>query len=129
MGTFNQLYPNGHSFLGYIDYIGRQNLISASAGVTMSPIHGLSLSLQQYFFWRDSDRDALYNKSGAVLRRGTGTTARYVGAEIDLLATYIFTRHVLGSAGYSHFFTGELIERTGPARNSDFFYVAAQYTF
>src|SRR5439155_2835974 len=94
VGTFNQLYPNGHSFLGYIDYIGRQNIISPSAGITISPIRDLTLSVQQYFFWRASDRDALYTKSGAVLRPGTGTTARYVGAEIDLLATYNFTRHV-----------------------------------
>lgn len=85
VGTFNQLYPNGHSYLGYIDYIGRQNVISPSAGVSLSPLHDLTLSLQQCSFWRASDRDALYNKSGAVLRPGTTTTARYVGAETDLL--------------------------------------------
>jgi hypothetical protein len=27
VGTFNLLYPTAHSFLGYIDYIGRQNII------------------------------------------------------------------------------------------------------
>src|SRR2546425_6832542 len=68
VGTFNPLYPNGHSYLGYMDYIGRQNIISPNAGVSINPIGGLTLSLQQYFFWRASDRDALYNKSGAVLR-------------------------------------------------------------
>jgi hypothetical protein len=129
VGTFNQLYPTGHSFLGYIDYIGRQNIISPSAGLTVSPLRGLSLSLQQYLFWRASDRDALYNKSGAVLRPGTGTTARYVGAEIDLLANYQFTRHLLGYVGYSHFFAGDFIRDTGPGRDSDFFYTALQYTF
>ena len=129
MGSFNQFYPTAHSFLGYIDYIGRQNIISPSAGVTFSPVHDLTLSLQQYFFWRASDRDALYNKSGAVLRPGTGTTATYVGAEIDLLAAYNFTRQLLGSVGYSHFFPGEFIRKTGPSRDSDFFYSALQYTF
>jgi alginate export protein len=129
VGTFNQLYPNGHSFLGYIDYIGRQNIISASGGLSMTPVRDLILSLQQYFFWRASDRDALYNKSGAVLRPGTETTARYIGAEMDLLATYNVTRHLLGYAGYSHFFTGEFIRKTGPSKDSDFFYTAIQYTF
>src|SRR5216117_1238628 len=86
VGTFNQLFPTAHSFLGYIDYIGRQNIISPNAGFTISPIH---------------------NKTGGVLRPGTGTTARYVGAEIDLFATYNLTRHVLGYAGYSRFFAGE----------------------
>src|SRR5438034_228623 len=129
VGTFNQLFPNAHSFLGYIDYIGRQNVISPNAGLTMTPVHNLTLSLQHYFFWRDSDRDALYNKSGAVLRPGTATTARYVGAEIDLLANYTFTRHILGYAGYSRFFTGEFIRETGPHKDSDFLYAAIQYTF
>jgi hypothetical protein len=103
VGTFNQLFPNGHSYLGYIDYVGRPNIISASGGLSLTPVRGLILSLQQYVFWRASDRDAIYNKAGAVLRPGTGTTARYVGAEVDLLATYNFTRHVEFYAGYSHF--------------------------
>ena len=129
VGTFNQLYPTSHSFLGYTDYVGRQNIISPSAGLTMRPISDLSVSLQQYFFWRASNRDAFYSKAGAVLRRGDETTARSIGAEIDLLATYNFTRHLLGYGGYSHFFTGEFIRKTGPSKDSDFFYTAMQYTF
>ena len=129
VGTFNQLYPTAHSYLGYIDYVGRQNLISPSAGVALSPVRNLTLSLQQYFFWRASDQDALYNKSGGVLRPGTTTTARYVGAETDVYATYNFTRHLLGYAGYSRFFTGEFISKTGKDKDSDFFYLAVQYTF
>jgi hypothetical protein len=129
VGTYNQLYPTAHSFLGYIDYIGRQNIVSPNAGVTLSPLRGLSLSLQQYFFWRDSDRDALYNKSGGVLRPGTTTTERYVGAETDLFATYAFTRHILGYGGYCHFYTGDFLKATGTSKDSDFFYAAVQYTF
>ncbi|PYQ04151.1 MAG: hypothetical protein DMF83_19105 [Acidobacteria bacterium] len=129
VGTFNPLYPNGHSYLGYIDYIGRQNLISPNAGVSVSPIRDLTLSLQQYFFWRASDHDAIYNKSGGVLRPATGTTARYVGAETDVLATYNLTHHIQGYAGYSHFSTGEFIEKTGKDKDSDFYYLAIQYTF
>jgi hypothetical protein len=95
----------------------------------MTPVRDLILTLQQYFFWRASDRDAIYNKAGAVLRPGTGTTASYVGAEVDLLATYNLTRHVQFYAGYSHFFPGQFIENTGPSRSSDFLYGAIQYTF
>jgi hypothetical protein len=63
-----------------------------------------------------------------VLRAGA-TTARYVGAETDVYTTYNFTRHLLGYAGYSHFFTGEFINKTGPHKDSDFYYVALEYTF
>ena len=48
---------------------------------------------------------------------------------MDLLATYAFTRHLQGYTGYSHFFTGEFIRKTGPSRDSDFLYTAIQYTF
>jgi len=129
VGTFNQLQPSAHSFLGYMDFIGRQNIISPLVGVSVKPVRDLTLSLQQYFFWRASDRDAIYGTSGAVFRPGTGTRARYVGAEIDLLATYDFTRHLQVYAGYSHFFPGEFIRNAGPSRAADFLYAAIQYTF
>jgi Alginate export len=129
VGTFNQLYPDAHAFLGYIDYIGRQNIMSPNAGVTLSPWPDLTLVLRQYFFWRASDRDALYDKSGGVLRPGTTTTARYVGAETDVYAAYNLTRHLLGYAGYSHVFAGDFIRKSGKDTDSDFYYVALQYTF
>jgi hypothetical protein len=129
VGTYNQLFPNTHIYLGYIDYIGRQNIISGNSGVSVSPLKNLTISLQHYFFWRASDRDALYNKAGGILRPGNTTTDRYVGAETDLLVNYSFTRHLLGYAGYSHFFPGDFIRATGKHSQSDFLYAAFYYTF
>jgi len=60
---------------------------------------------------------------------GAGTTARYVGAEADVYATYNFTRHLLGYAGYGRFFTGDFINETGKDKDSDFYYAALQYMF
>jgi hypothetical protein len=113
VGTYNQLFPNTHIYLGCMDCIGRQSIISGNGGVSVTPLKDLTVSLQHYFFWRASDRDALYNKSGGILRPGNTTTARYVGAETDLLVNYSFTRHFLGYVGYSHFFPGDFIRETG----------------
>jgi hypothetical protein len=129
VNTYNQLYPDAHAFLGYIDYIGRQNVISGNGGVIVAPVRNLTLSLQQYFFWRASDHDAVYNKAGGVLRPGTGTTARYVGAETDFLATYNVTRHLQLYGGYSYFSAGGFFEKTGPHNDSHFLYAAVEYTF
>jgi alginate export protein len=129
VGTFNQLFPNGHSYLGYIDYIGRQNIISSSAGISVTPLRDLTLSFQQYFFWKASVRDSIYNKSSAIIRAANGTTARYVGAETDILATYNFTRHLQSYMGYSYFFPGGFIHNSGPHKASNFVYTALQYTF
>jgi hypothetical protein len=129
VGTFNQLYPTNHAYLGNTDYVGRQNVLSPSAGVSLRPASSLTVSVMQYGFWRASLHDALYNSGGSVLRPGTGTAARYIGAETDLVATYQFDRHLLGYASYNHFFPGVFIQKTGPARGSDYGYAALQFTF
>jgi hypothetical protein len=129
VGTFNQLYPTNHTYLGTVDFVGRQNILSPSGGVTLRPMPRLSVVATQFVFWRASIRDNFYDNSGNVARLGSGTTARYIGAETDLLATYQFDRHVLGYASYNHFFPGDFIRATGPARGSDYVYAALQFTF
>ena len=129
VGTFNQLYPTNHTYLGTVDYVGRQNILSPSSGVTLRPMPRLSVAVTQFLFWRASVHDDFYDNSGNVARSGSGTTARYIGAETDLLATYQFDRHVLGYASYNHFFPGAFIRATGPALGSDYVYAALQFTF
>ncbi len=111
------------------DFWDRFKFMPLDPGVVVKPLRNLSVSQQQYFFWRASDQDAVYNKSGGVLRPGTGTTARYVGTETDLLATYNVTRHLLLYAGYSYFVAGQFSEDTGPGKNSQFVYASTEYTF
>jgi hypothetical protein len=129
VGTFNQLYPTNHTYLGAMDYVGRQNIVSPSGGVSLRPMARLSVTVSQFLFWRASVHDALYGNSGTVFRSGTGTTARYVGTESDLIAAYQFDRHVSGYISYNHFFPGDFIRATGPARGSDYTYGALQFTF
>jgi hypothetical protein len=75
---------------------------AASTSSTRPPTHswatsatsaGRTSSAQQYFFWRVSDRDALYNKFGAVFRPGTGTKASLAGERFPVQRA---TVHVLG---------------------------------
>ena len=129
VGTFNQLYPTNHTYLGAMDYVGRQNILSPSAGVSLRPMPRLSVLLTQFLFWRASVDDAWYGNSGNVIRPGTGSTERYLGTETDLIATYQFDRHVGAYASYNHFFPGAFIRETGPARSSDYVYAALQFTF
>src|SRR5258708_19188578 len=114
-----------------MDYIGRQNILSPSIGIGLQPgtVPRLSIVATQFFFWRASIQDGLYGNAGNLMRPGNGTTARYIGAETDLLATYQFDRHVLGYASYNHFVPGAFIHATGPARHSDYVYGALQFTF
>jgi hypothetical protein len=127
--TFNQLYPLGHAYLGYIDTIGRQNIMDLSLGVTAKPTEKLAVVLTGHLFWRPEAADALYNAGGNVVRPGAVGTSREVGQEIDLAAWYQFDRHWSALVGYSHFFAGQFIGETGPSNDINFVYVEVTYTF
>lgn len=133
--TFNQLFPSGHTYFGYIDVIGRQNIIDLHPGVDLTLAHGaryaeqVTLRSEYHQFWRQSDNDAMYNTSGAVLRPGTASGSRAIGGELDLLLRWQISRHFSAYVGYSHFWAGTFIADTGPADDIDFAYAALTFTF
>jgi len=128
-GTFNQLFPLGHKFLGYIDTIGRQNIIDARLQTSIVPYRTLRVGLDLHNFWRASNDDALYNASGAVVREGTTTRESFVGSELDLTLRQPVGRHIEVLLGYSHFFSGDFIEDSGADQDIDFGYLQGQFTF
>ncbi|MHC4219623.1 MAG: alginate export family protein [Planctomycetota bacterium] len=128
--TFNHLYPLGHKYLGFIDIVGRQNIIDFNLGVTGKPNAKTTVGIFGHFFWRPEAADALYNAGGGVVRPGAPGTSSEVGQEIDLTVLYRFNRHLTGRIGYSHFFAGSFISDTGPPVNDiDFLYAEMTYTF
>jgi hypothetical protein len=133
--TFNQLYPLGHAYFGYVDVIGRQNIIDLHPGAELTILEKtkwarkLTASAEYHLFWRESDADAVYNAAGGVLRADGGSDETYVGSEIDLLVNWQIDRHTLAYFGYSHLFAGDFLEDTGPSEDIDFVYAALQYTF
>jgi hypothetical protein len=127
--TFNQLFPLGHAYLGYIDAIGRQNIIDFNLGVTGSPFAKATVGITGHFFWRADTSDALYNAGGAAVRPGAAGSSSEVGQEIDLTLKYKFDRHLAGLLGYSHFFAGNFIDQSGSSDDIDFLYVQLEYTF
>lgn len=127
--TFHQLFPLGHAYLGWIDQVGRQNVIDAYPGITLKPARWLTLDVHAHFFWRAERSDGAYNAAGVRYRApGPGLSAE-IGQEIDVLARMQIDRHASIAAGYSRFFAGDAIEESGPSEDIDFGYLAAQYTF
>ncbi len=129
VGTFNQLFPLGHAYLGYADVVGRQNVIGPSVGVGIEPIKGLVIALRGYHFWRASLNDALYNAGGAAVRAAGDSGSRTVGDELDVTTTYRFAKYFLGQVGYSRFFAGPFIEDTGPSEDISFLYASLTARF
>ena len=48
---------------------------------------------------------------------------------MDLTVVYTVDIHTKMLVGFSHFFAGTFIERSGPSRDIDFVYLQLQYTF
>lgn len=127
--TFNQLYPLGHAYFGYIDIIGRQNIVDLSTGIELKPHKKLLVKLDGHCFRRADNDDALYNAGGAVVRGGATGTSRDVGQEIDLLLRYQIDRHQSVIGGYSHFFPGTFIKQSGRHEGIDLAYLIWLFTF
>ncbi len=127
VGTFNQLFPLGHAYLGWIDVIGRQNVVAINSGIRVEPLARLTITLTGHRFWRASDEDALYNAGGGVVRRPEPDGSKAVGSELDFLARYKFHPTLTGLLGYSRFFADQFIEETGEDEDPQFFYLSLEW--
>ena len=145
-GTFDQLYPTGHKFEGYMDLASWQNIHDVRGIFTLKPTPALSLALEGHLFWLADTADNFYNKGGVA--RGAGATAgtgfgrnptydSYLGAELDVVAGYAVNKFVNLEAGYGHFFVDKYIEQTWSstaspgfgAVDADWFYVQTVIRF
>ena len=129
VARFDQLFPLGHAYLGIADVVARQNVIAASAGVSLRPLPALTAELAMHHFRRAGRADGLFADNGSLLRAGDPTASREVGEEIDLSFAYRFDAHLQLGGGWAHFFPGHFLAQTGPARDLDFAYWFAQFTF
>ncbi len=142
-GTFDQLYPTGHKFEGYMDIASWQNIHDVRSIFTIKPLPALSLALEGHLFWLADTQDSFYNKGGVA--RGAGATpagtgfgrnptySSFVGSEIDFVAGYAVTKYATLEAGYGHFFTGSYVNSTwrgvGGAADADWFYLQSTLKF
>jgi hypothetical protein len=131
VGTFHQLYPLGHAYAGYMDLLGRQNLIEARGVLTAAPIAALALRASVHRFLRAELGDGAYNVAGGVLRPALGTE-RAIGTELDLTSGWQLNRHTRIELGYGHFWPGAFLtgsSGTPGAVGSDWGYASTGFTF
>ena len=132
VGTFSQLNPQAHPFLGLADVAGRQNVVDISGGASAAVWRKVSGTAEYHVLRRASAADAFYNKAGGVARAATFSTAKPIGSDLDLTLRCPVDRYTLLMAGWSHFFPGRFIKQGGGASGADkpidFAYLMLQYT-
>lgn len=129
--TFDQLFPLGHKYLGFMDFFGRQNIQAANVNVSAWVVpKRVQSRIAYHAFWLQSKDDAIYNAGGVPGRRDrTGESGREIGHEIDWTLLWKVDPHQSVLFGYSHFFDSDVIINTGPSEDADFFYVQYSVKF
>ncbi len=130
-GTFDQLYPLGHAYYGYMDLFALQNLRNAEVTVEAALPRRATLRLALHdFALLSPGADAWYNVGGAVVHRvGDASVSSHVGSELD-----VTVRLPVGpvglEVGYSRFFGGAYLRDADfTLRTADFFYLQTMVEF
>lgn len=128
--TFNQQFPFGHYYLGWMDLVGRQNIHDLNAHLYLYPTPWLTMWMQYHHFWLDQSRDALYNPGGGAYRIDpTGLAGNNVGDEIDLVLNFHLTRYSDILVSYNKLYGGGFLQATsglGRAVNAEALYFMFQ---
>lgn len=127
--TFDQLFPLGHKYFGYLDLVGRQNILGPNVNFSFWPMPEKIQAAAAWHFFRLADAsDALYNAAGGIMRRDrTGENGKEVGHELDLTLSWKIDVHSSMLFGWSHLWDSDFLQETGAGENADLFYV--QYVF
>jgi hypothetical protein len=128
LNTFHQQFPFGHYYLGWGDWVGRQNIQDLNAHLFLYPTNYLTLWLQYHHFWLADKQDALYNPAGNVSKFDpSGKFGNEVGQELDVTLNVHIDKHQDFMIGYSRLYSGSFLKGNGPADGADLFY--AMYSF
>lgn len=120
---FDRLFAPNHSWSTF-NYISWQNLILTKLRLEARPLRQLRFDTSYGTYWLASDSDAWVFGNR---RDPQGRSGDFIGQEIDVRLRYQIDPRIELELGYAHLFVGPFIEETGPADDSDFFYV--QTTF
>lgn len=128
-GTWDQLYPLAHAYVGFADVLGRRNLMEERVVAQFSPKTSVRVRFSAHAFQRVSSFDAIYDATGAVLRT-TGTNAsNIVGTEGDATVQWRIGRHVRLDGGGARFAPGRFMRDTGAARPYTWLFSSMTATF
>ena len=126
--TFNQLFPLGHAYFGYLDRVGRQNIHAIKVQLKVKPTKKLTAWADFHTFWADQDRDSLYGANGKSIRSGGAGGSHKFGHELDLTMKYALDTHTTVLAGWAHFFPGGFASST-TKEDADLLYAQIEYKF
>lgn len=120
--TFHQLFPTGHIHLGYMDYVGWQNVVAGRGTIGLRP-WGAHVWVDVHHFASWDPRGAWYAANGSVFRAADPSrTQGTMGTEVDLNATVPILPNVAVAGNFSFF-----VPASGTTSTWGFLYVRSQF--
>ena len=104
---WNQLFPLGHKYLGFMDFFGRRNIHDMNSILTFNPTEKFTVLAWYHYLFLANGAQGPYNITNSAFNPGGTVGSRDLGHEIDLLGTYKVNARSDLVLGYSHFFTGK----------------------
>jgi len=138
VGTFSNLFPSVHRFLGSMDYASWSNMSAWYAGAGLEPVQHLYFKLSYFAFALATDQDHWYRAGGyntgmpsEIYRTAVPGAGTDLAQELDFNAGWRFSKRLRVEGGLSAFLVGQFIKNTGGHRadNSYWGYFAVQAVF
>jgi hypothetical protein len=113
--TFFNVLPTNHPYYGFSDQLALQNLVDSFVQLRLAPHRMLGINLFLHRFTLATSDDARYAGTGAFNRKSFGFSAqpsrgyRYVGTELDAVATLTLHRSVALEGGYGMLWGGKML--------------------
>ncbi len=126
--SFNPLFPKG-AYFSEDNLIGPVNFIDINPSVDLHLANHLDLVVNCDFFWRESERDGIYNNAVVLVRSSKNSNARFVGSQPQAQLEWDIDRHTTFILIYAHFFAGPFLRETGPGKDVDYVTTWLAYKF
>ena len=133
---WNQLFPLGHKYLGFMDLYGRRNINDLNSILTFAATDKLTVLAWYHYMFLANGAQGPYNINNSSFNPGGTVGNRDLGHEIDLLGTYKVNARSDLVLGYSLFFAGKYYDTSLRANgtalfngDADFFYTQWHYNF
>lgn len=125
--TFDGVFGAVDAYYGRMNLFAWMNLVDWYAGVSVSPVKGLSIGFDAHAFQLAEKRDAWYFSNGKALRRDTtGSSGNKLGKEMDLTCKYRMNSFLEMMVGGGIFLPSTFIENTGTSETTRWIFTQVQ---
>jgi Alginate export len=153
-GTNNPNGNNNHTFdrlfgvrrgdmmqTGIFGAFFRSNIESVGTRFTLQPRDDLKLFVKHHVWYLAEAKDAFagsnLNNDFKPLRDKSGNAGRFLGHDLELVASWKLKSNIAVEAGYEHWFKGDYFDRlpasaglpAGGQKDSDYFFVSTEFRF